>query len=123
MKEYQLVTDRYGREANIVTMADLYATCMANNWPITLQETDRGIYDKDGLVALPSSAKHYVLELVDWEETNNYWTVDLLCECFNTSEAQIDVTDGSVWLGDATGHWATEEELQKFKEWHRAIDR
>lgn len=66
-------------------------------------------------------ARDYILELVDWEETNGYKTSDLVMEWGNVN-ADID-EHGNVWVwGDkqdrGTGRWLGDISLFEFVAWH-----
>lgn len=65
--------------------------------------------------------QEYILDLMSWESTNGFSTVDLVKECFNCHEAEIE-SDGSVWIANPqTGHVLSDDELAGFVEWHKSI--
>lgn len=64
-------------------------------------------------------ARNYILELVDWEETNGYKTTDLVMECFNCRQVTIDPIGDIFISAPQSGHWLSDEELAKFVVWHK----
>lgn len=66
------------------------------------------------------TAQQYILDLVEWESTNGYSTVDLICQCFNCQNAEI-TEQGNVWIANPqTGHTLKDDDLAKFVKWHKS---
>ena len=58
-----------------------------------------------------------VLDLVSWEDYNNFSTVDLVKEKFNCEEAAVD-EQGDIWIATgANGQWLDEEDIDNFLTW------
>lgn len=67
-------------------------------------------------IIIPDDPQNEILQLISWEETNNFSTVDLVKEYYNVDEAIID-EHGDIWIGGANGQWLEEDDLRNFIEW------
>jgi hypothetical protein len=64
--------------------------------------------------------QEYILNLIDWESTNGYSTVELVKECFNCRHAEV-LPSGDIVIADPQNECLlSDEALAKFVAWHQA---
>jgi hypothetical protein len=64
-----------------------------------------------------STPQSRILELVSWEEINDFKTVELVKEWANCRQAGID-ENGNIWIADPQSrNWLADAEIERFLSW------